>query len=391
MKKLKKGELHRHNNILQVMDNLDLPGAQNVFGKEHSLFDGPKEINSLESHKELINLIDGSRSKEISLPAKSHNNDLSLPDSYWGKELSLFDDVRPGKEIKLSGGSQVLDEKSDLYNRFNMPYNDCMDVSCEDDLLEGFIDIHIHTAPDIKPRLLNDVEAAISASTEGMQAIVIKSHFEPTSGRAKIAEEVTGFKVFGGVCLNWSVGGLNLEAVKTAASMGGKFVWFPTVSYSSIKLDSGGNVEILEEIMNLAAEHRMVLATGHLKADDILFVMDTARSIGVDRLLVNHPLTGLVGASVDEQKEMSRYAYLEHCFVACMPGHDELDPTVIADAIKEVGPSRCIMATDFGQAHNPTPVQGMRMFVNSMLDHGISMKDVRTMCIENPSKLLFKP
>ncbi|MCE7697972.1 MAG: DUF6282 family protein [Methanobacterium paludis] len=133
----------------------------------------------------------------------------------------------------------------------------------------------------------------------------------------------------------------------------------------------------------------MVLATGHLKADDIFFVMDTARSIGVDRLLVNHPLTCVVGASLDEQKEMSRYAYLEHCFVACMPGHDELDPTVIADAIKEVGPSRCIMATDFGQAHNPTPAQGMRMFVNSMLDHGISMKDVRTMCIENPSKLLF--
>ena len=388
MKKLKKGELHRHNNILQVKDNLDLPGARNVFDEEHSLFDGPKEINSLESHKELINLIDGSRGKEISLPAKFHSKDLSLPDGSCSKELSLFDDVRPGKEIKLSDGSQVLDEKNNLYNRFNMPDNDCIDVSCEDDLLEGFIDTHIHTAPDVRPRLLNDVEAAISASTEGMQAIVIKSHFEPTSGRAKIAEEVTGFKVFGGVCLNQSVGGLNLEAVKTAASMGGKFVWLPTVSYSSMELDRV-NVEILEEIINLAAEHQMVLATGHLKVDDIFFVMDTARSIGVDRLLVNHPMTGVVGASLDEQKEMSCYAYLEHCFVACMPGHDELDPGLIADAINEVGPSRCIMATDFGQAHNPTPAQGMRMFVNSMLDHGISMKDVRTMCIENPSKLLF--
>ena len=377
MKKLKKEELHRHS-ILWVKDNLDVPKTPEVLDEEDNLLDcskAGKQINLIQGskvHDKEITVVDGSQN------VIDHESNFSARSNVQCKKINLLD------------GSSLI-EKNNSSDGFNMSDNESINVSCEDDLIKGFIDIHIHTAPDVKPRLLNDVEAAISASIGGMHAIVIKSHLEPTSGRARIAKSVTGFNVFGGVCLNESVGGLNEEAVKTAASIGGKFVWLPTVSYSSMKLDGGVNGEKLEEIINLTAEHNMVLATGHLKACDIFSVIDMARSIGLDHLVVNHPMTGVVGASVDEQKEMSRHAYMEHCFVACMPGHDELDPVMIADAIKEVGPSRCIMATDFGQAHNPTPVQGMRLFVNAMFDQGISTKEIRTMCIENPYKLLFKP
>jgi hypothetical protein len=34
--------------------------------------------------------------------------------------------------------------------------------------LEGSIDIHIHSAPDVYPRLLNDVELALSAKENGI-------------------------------------------------------------------------------------------------------------------------------------------------------------------------------------------------------------------------------
>lgn len=250
--------------------------------------------------------------------------------------------------------------------------------------LRGFIDTHIHTAPDVKPRLLNDIEAAEDAQVNGMRAIVLKSHLEPTAGRAGIAEKSTGFRVLGGVCLNSSVGGLNLDAVKTSARMGGKIVWLPTVSYTETFLDW----EKLESIINTICEEDMVLATGHLKPHDIFRVIDMAGSAGLKRVLVNHPMTGVVGASLDEQKEMSRHAYLEHCFVACMPEHDCLDPAAIAEAMRHVGSSRCIMATDFGQKHNPSPSTGMKMFVKNMLEQGLYMEDVHTMCIKNPSKLL---
>jgi hypothetical protein len=253
------------------------------------------------------------------------------------------------------------------------------------DLITGFIDTHLHTSPDIKPRILNDFEAAQDAKNGKMEAIVIKSHVESTAGRAKLVENITGFKVIGGICLNLSVGGLNPDAVKVTVGLGGKIVWFPTISAPQISV----NYENSEDILNLIAENNLVLATGHLKPEEIFKLRDYANSAGIKKIIINHPLTGVVGASIDEQKEMAKNTYLEHCFVACMEKHDNLDPKNIADAIKEIGAKKCIMATDFGQAHNPRPVDGMKMFVNSMLGYGINEVDINKMCVLNPSKLFF--
>ncbi len=250
--------------------------------------------------------------------------------------------------------------------------------------LEGFTDTHIHTAPDVKPRLINDIEAAMSAKEERMNSIVIKSHNEPTSGRAIIASHITDFPVYGGVVLNSSVGGLNVDAVKSCALIGGKFVWFPTISCSSIKI----NWSNVEDILNVVKEYQMVVATGHLKSDDIFTLLDMANDLGIWRIIVNHPLTKVVDASLDEQVEMSSYAYLEHCFVACMEKHDNLDLEVIKDSIKKVGAKRCLMATDFGQIHNPLPVNGMKMFIDGMIRQGISLYEINLMCRDNPNKLI---
>ena len=258
-------------------------------------------------------------------------------------------------------------------------------VQASIELLKGFLDIHIHTGPDIHSRLLNDYEAALDAQEVGMQAVVLKSHTESTAGRAQITHRLTGFQVIGGVTLNLSVGGLNPEAVKTMAIMGGRVVWLPTINHTEIEI----TLDKLEEILQIVVEYGLVLATGHLSPDQIFQVLDQARSMNIKRLIVNHPFTKVVGASLDEQKEMSRHAYLEHCWVATMPQHDDLNPAWIYEAIREVGAKRCVLATDFGQIHNPTPVVGMRMMVDNLMDQGVSWKDIDTMCRENPEKLLF--
>jgi Family of unknown function (DUF6282) len=253
----------------------------------------------------------------------------------------------------------------------------------EDYPLEGFIDTHIHTAPDIKLRKVNDIEAAQYAAKEKMQAIVLKSHVESTVGRAKIAEYASDLDVFGGLCLNESVGGLNPEAVKVTGELNGKMIWLPTIS--KIKI----NYEKIEDILHIIAQKDLVLATGHLNIDDIFLVLDMAKSFGIWKLIINHPLTRIIDASLDIQKEMAKYAYLEHCYVACMDKHDNLQPKIIADAIKEIGYRSCIMATDFGQIHNPIPVEGMKSFIGSMRSHGISRKEICVMCLENPYKLIY--
>ena len=99
-------------------------------------------------------------------------------------------------------------------------------------LLGGAIDIHVHAEPDSIQRSLDAVEAARQARASGMRAIVIKNHYEFTSGLAYVVrKEVPGVDVFGGVDLNLTVGGINAAAVEyMAATTGGfgKMVWMPT-------------------------------------------------------------------------------------------------------------------------------------------------------------------
>ncbi len=252
--------------------------------------------------------------------------------------------------------------------------------------LEGFIDTHLHTSPDVKPRILNDVQAAFMASKEKMGGIILKSHVESTVGRARLTEMVTGIKVIGGLTLNSSVGGLNPAAVENSALMGGKIVWFPTISHGALNLD----LELIEDILQIIVRNDMVLATGHLNPAEIFELLDMAHSMGIWKILVNHPFTQVVGANIEEQKEMARYAYLEHCYVACMDKHDKIDPEVISQGIKDIGSDKCVMATDFGQPHNPYPVVGLKMFVDKMLDLEISLDDIVVMCKINPFKLFFE-
>lgn len=251
--------------------------------------------------------------------------------------------------------------------------------------LTGLIDTHLHTSPDPRPRIVSDVEAGHQARLAGMEAIIIKSHLDSTAGRAQMASKIADFKIIGGITLNLNVGGLNAQAVEASALHGGRMVWLPTIHHQEVELDE----EKLEEVLLMVRDYDLALGTGHLSPREIFQVLDLAKSLRVNRLVVNHPLTRVVGASLEEQKEMSRRAYLEHCYVACMPLHDGLYPEKIAEAIQEVGPDRCIMATDFGQYHNPTPVVGFQMYVQEMLKLGISWEDIQRMCRDNPAELIF--
>lgn len=256
--------------------------------------------------------------------------------------------------------------------------------------IKGLIDTHIHTSPDIKPRICNDLEIAKLASEAGMSAIVIKSHIESTVSRAKLVNDLYPIDVFGGITLNSAIGGINPEAVNVCAKLGGKIVWLPTIDFKRVSSNFFKNFsDELNEIYNIISENDMVLATGHLNPESIFRVIDDACCCGVKKIIVNHPLTGVVSASIDEQKEMSKFAFLEHCFVACMPKHDNLDIHKIYDAIMEVGYTKCILASDFGQIHNQLPTLGFSMFMDKLMYIGVTEKEINRMCSVNPKTLLY--
>ncbi len=281
-------------------------------------------------------------------------------------------------------------------------------------LLEGAIDLHIHSAPDVYPRILNDIELARQAQEMGMRAIVVKNHFVDTSHRAQMASQEAGFPVFGGVALNLGVGGLNPMAVDYSLKLGGKIVWMPTLhsrnhlankdhvtNLASALGNAGEGIYLLNEdgilkeevcsILDLIAQHDAVLATGHVDIPEAKAVVREAVNRGVKRIVVTHPLASFVGYSIDDMKEILELGatYLEHVFndTTRQVGHP-ISIGALHEAMLAVGPEHCIMSTDAGQWLNPIPVQQMGIFIEEMLGLGWSEQAVRTMVADNPAKLL---
>ena len=277
------------------------------------------------------------------------------------------------------------------------------------ELIKGAIDVHIHIPPDPnRRRRLTAYEAVIQAKEAGMRGIVLKSHdYVTTPVTYLLRQLVTGIEIFGGLALDEEVGGLNPSAVEMAGKIHTHIVWMPTFSSQcdmqkkkipgkglSI-LDSQGKIlPVVTDILERIKKYDMTLATGHISTPEIFALLDEAQKIGIQRTIITHPISVSFGcsASLEEQKKMVRQGvFIEHCFIATMPTGDRIDPQRIADAMRAVGPENCIMSTDFGQIFNPPPVEGMRMYIETMLRCGITEEEIIKMVRKNPARALGLP
>lgn len=291
-----------------------------------------------------------------------------------------------------------------------------------DKLIEEAIDFHVHTAPDpFRERRLDAIALASEAKHARMKAIVIKCHHYGTAPLAYVANTVvSNFILIGSLVLNSGVGGLNPEVVEVAAKGGARVVWMPTFSSvpdtqkrlrsavsvtSPMQVNSREGISLIgkdnklvpemAQILEIIKDYDIVLGTGHTSRSEIYAVTDEAKRMGI-KVTITHPLSHIVGSAaigspltIEHQKQLvSKGAYIEHCFVACMPLGVGLDPMVIVDCIKRVGAESCILSTDFGQIENPPPLEGFRMMIASMLKLGLSERELEILVKINPSILL---
>lgn len=60
----------------------------------------------------------------------------------------------------------------------------------------------------------------------------------------------------------------------------------------------------------------------------------------------------------------------------------------MAESIRVLGASSCVLVTDYGQKHNIPPVQALSEFVEQLLNQGISEEEIKQMIVTNPKRLL---
>ena len=288
------------------------------------------------------------------------------------------------------------------------------------ELMRGVIDMHLHALPCLLDRPFDEIDVAIQARDAGFRALVLKSIFTGNADRVELVRKsVPGIDLFGGVVFNHTVGGLNPIAMRAAIGFGAKVVWMPTVhaanhidyfgvaTYPWVKhqrlrtfskaevtpirlIDEHGKLrpEVLE-IIDLAADAGIVIATGHIAADEIFALLSRCREIGHDKVVCTHVGWHATDWSLDDMKRMAELgATLEFTINPCMPARQQADPADFAKRILEVGAEHCITATDLGQRDNAHPVEGYRMFLRILIDNGLGDRDIDLVARRNPARLL---
>ena len=145
------------------------------------------------------------------------------------------------------------------------------------------------------------------------------------------------------------------------------------------------------KILSLVKEYNMILANGHISPRETFALVEAALAMGIKKLVITHGIwtNGMERFTLDELKQLGQMgAYIEHCYVGFLPTDFRNDPKPMVDAIRFIGAEHCIMGSDLGQYYNPSPAEGMRMFIALLLKNGITAPEIELMAKVNPTKLL---
>lgn len=290
------------------------------------------------------------------------------------------------------------------------------------ELVRDAYDLHVHVAPDVMTRKITDLELASACLGVGLAGFALKSHYVSTAERAAVVNAaVPGIDVVGAVSLNAAVGGMNPLAVEIAAREGARIVWFPTVDaenhrrtahdlpegatppmwlalqddlrqrglevdHVAVVDDTGAVLPETRAVLELIADHDLVLATGHLGRDEIFAVTEAAVAAGVARIVITHPEFPQQSLSIDDQCRLAELgAYLERCLTTPMTGKYPWQDMVAN--IRKAGVSRSLVTTDLGQPHNPPVEDGLALMADAMLAAEFTDAEIRTMIVTNSRAL----
>jgi|SRR6202035_3340621 len=272
-------------------------------------------------------------------------------------------------------------------------------------LLKGAIDMHFHMDPRLADGAHDEavIETIRIAQARGIRALVIKSHYEPTSTLAyHLRLELPNIGLFGGVVMNRANGGMNVAAVEHMATgiygAPGKVVWmpandseiesnppYPKKPFVAVSRDG----KLLPETMDVIAaiaKYDLILASGHIAPQEALLVFGEARSRGVRRMIATH--------AMDLAGKMNMEQMLEAAKLGAIVEFDFRNITdesgVRMEAIRKIGPERCLIS-EFWTQKSPRVYAGLErvgQVVDAMHARGFTDRELDMMFKENPARLL---
>jgi microsomal dipeptidase-like Zn-dependent dipeptidase len=156
----------------------------------------------------------------------------------------------------------------------------------------------------------------------------------------------------------------------------------------------------VREVLKVCAAQRLVVQTGHASAEQALAIIAAAREEGCERIVITHAQLDVIGMDEAQmRKAASMGAKIELCALLMLVGpeaplewmrHSRRVPLAeTAARIRAVGAEHFVLGTDLGQTGNPTPADGLQMFVAGLQAEGVTREQIQTMGREVPGALLM--
>lgn len=290
----------------------------------------------------------------------------------------------------------------------------------------GAVDIHVHSAPSYTHhRPWDDDTTAQHGVSEGMAGIVLKDHTESTVTRAYLAQKaVPGIRMFGGIVLNHSVGGINPDAADFACTMGAGEIWCPTVdalrhsqvfpqgNYATASnigpaepikksrhllkkppislLKDGELTQEAKDVVKICQVWDVMFGTSHIHKTEMAALAKFAKQEGFKKIVITHGNWALMSElTLPEMRELADMgAWIEFCGTSLQPPHGARSIEAEAKLIHDVGVDRCILASDAGAQIYGTAPTMFRAYLQLLANCGLPVDDIRLMSITRPKQLL---
>ena len=289
-------------------------------------------------------------------------------------------------------------------------------------LVQGAYDLHVHVAPDVPPRRIDDVTLARRFADVGLAGFGLKSHYTSTAERAQVVSGlVPEVEAVGALTLNQAVGGMNPLAVEIAAREGARIVWMPTVDspaetagraapkpgdkvpqWARLQHElrelglgiepvyvTGSDGRLLPEtcdVLGAIARHGLILATGHLARNDTFAVVDGALEEGVTDIVVTHPEFTCQNFSIEDQVELARRGcLLERCLTTPFSGKTTWEH--VFAGVRAVGAERTLFSSDCGNPDYPRVEDGLALWADRLLGARFDEDEVVEMIVGQSRRL----
>ena len=281
------------------------------------------------------------------------------------------------------------------------------------DFTTGAVDLHVHSGPDAIDRIGTSIDIARVAAELGMRAIVLKDHLFPSYTKAVLTDQaVDGIRVFGGITMNNTAGGISPRSVAAAIAGGARVVMCPTfdgIRYldrperGAIQVAHAFGFDInpvfaakdgkvlpeTEDVLQVVADNpNVLLSSGHLGPEEAIPVMERAAELGIRNKVIEHPNSSDWFKDDDYKRLVDAGTSFNMSYNPYQPIMGRRNFDELLELIGKVGAENCTLITDGGQPYNPMPAITLNVMCEMLLFQGMSLEDITMMTKTRPAALL---